>query len=288
MRALTLVLGVLALGCTRTVPPSANAELVALTGVPALGFRLPGEQVLDLSAHEATVGRPLAALADSDEEPGFEARWLRPTGPARTALGSTPLLAFHLLGDGRAVALTRRGALLRLDAPEAAPVTLAEHVYGPLSFDAAHRLVTFTQGEAPMVGLRVLDLQRAQLRSLAPSLASVWSPTLSPDGHEVLLMASPEGRPAWFRVRLETDEVVPLNEGTTLQSNGPSAARVWGDVLVVENERGVFAMTFDGTLRRSFEGYHAPVLSPDGARLVLQGRAERWVTVSASALEVGR
>lgn len=112
---------------------------------------------------------------------------------------------------------------------------LADEVLGPISAVAGR--VAYVRGTPPDLQLEVIDLADGTRRALAPELAPVWSPALSPDGRDVVFAASQGGRPQLFIAR-ESGQITPL----PLLPYVPSSPNppIWRDGrLFFEHEGGV-------------------------------------------------
>lgn len=280
MRSTTAMLGaLLAAGCARTTEAPRPGG--------ALAYREPAEVVLDVAANgDALVARVLPAEPESDAD-----RALAPTRLTRE--GRRPwrdaevLEARWIPGTTAVLTLTRAHTLTRRPSPDAPAVELDREVYGPLSLDAHGTAVVYTRGEPPALTVVRRDLRTDESVALAPSLVPAWCPALSADGSEVVVVASPEGRPALFRVRVgEAPRPWVLPPDSPLPM-GPNAPLVFGDALVFEDESGLHALGFDGTGRRSLPGVVHPVLSADGLG-VLALRGGSLLRLSAVDFEVAR
>lgn len=280
MRSTKAMLGALALlGCARTT------EAPRASG--ALAYREAAEVVLDVAANgEALVGRVLPAEPESDAD-----RALAPTRLTRE--GRRPwrdpevLELRYIPGTTAVLTLTRAHTLTRRPSPDAPAVELDREVFGPLSLDALGTAVVYTRGDPPELTVMRRDLSSGDVVAVAPSLVPAWCPALSADGSEVVVVASPEGHPALFRVRVgEAPRPWVLPPGAPLPM-GPNAPLVFGDALVFEDESGLHALGLDGTSRRSLPGVAHPVLSADGLG-VLALRGTALVRLSTGDFEVGR
>ncbi len=270
---------VVGLGCARTTEGGRPAE--------ALSYRAPSEVVLDVASNgDALVGRELPSEPESDADRVLRPAWLTRAG-RRAWRGGDVLEARWIPGTTAVLTLTTAHTLTRRETPDAPAVELDREVYGPLSLDSRGTAVAYTRGEPPMLSLVRLDLRSGVASAMAPGLVPAWCPALSPDGSEVVLVASPEGHPALYRVRageaprpwvLSTEGPLPM---------GPNAPLVFGDALVFEDESGVHSLGLDGSRRRSFEGARHPVLSADG-RSVLAHRDGALLRWTAADLEAAR
>lgn len=280
MRSIAAVMAALVLGgCARTTTAEAPRP------VEALSLRAPGELVLDVAANgDALVGRVREAEPESDADRVLRPAWLTRAG-RRPWAGGDALEARWIPGTAAVLALTTGHALTRREAPDAPAVELDRDAYGPLGLDARGTAVVYTRGEPPMLTVVRLDLRTGVATSLAPALVPAWCPALSPDGSEVVVVASPDGAPALYRVREgEAPRPWVVPPGSPLPT-GPGAPVVFGDALVFEDEAGLHALGLDGSRRRSLPGVHLPVLAADGLEVLAQ-RGDALVRVTARDLEV--
>lgn len=277
MKASAVVIGVLlAAGCARTTEAPRPVE--------ALSRRAPAEVVLDVAANgDALVGSVLPAEPESDADRVLHPTWLTRAG-RRPLPGGDALELRWIPGTTAVLTLTRAHTLTRRASPDAPAVELDREVFGPLSLDARGTAVVYTKGDPPELSLVRLDLRTGVASPLAPGLVPAWCPALSPDGSEVVTVASPEGHPALYRVRAgEAPRPWALPPGSPLPM-GPGAPVVFGDALVFEDEAGLHALGLDGAPRRSLPGVRHPVLSGDGLA-VLAHRDGALVRLSARDLE---
>jgi len=277
MKASAVVTGaLLAAGCARTSEAPRPVE--------ALSLRAPAEVVLDVAANgDALVGRVLPAEPESDADRVLHPSWLTRAG-RRPLQGGDALEVRWIPGTAALLTLTRAHTLTRRASPDAPAVELDREVFGPLSLDARGTAVVYTKGDPPALSLVRLDLRSGVASPLAPGLVPAWCPALSPDGSEVVAVASPEGHPSLYRVRVgEAPRRWALPPGSPLPT-GPGAPLVFGDALVFEDEAGLHALGLDGSARRSLPGVRHPVLSGDGLA-VLAHRDGALVRLSARDLE---
>lgn len=273
---LTALLALGGAGCSQNDPPSTArlspaAPARPLAGAPgAVARKAPDEILLDLGADgSALVGRVQPAPEDTDGDRILVVRHLGADGHDAPLLGGQPLVEARFTGAGYPLlVLDTEHTLSRIAAPGRSPEVLGQTVYGPLSLSLDGRRVAYTRGDPPMLELVRHDLATGQVVAAAPEVVPAWSPALSPDGSEVIFVASPDGRPEFWRVR----EGAPARRWAEVGAGvpfptGPSAPVVFGDALVFEDETGVHSLGLDGTLRRSLPGLHNPVLSPHRAAL---------------------
>lgn len=254
----------------RVAPPAPRAPLAE---------RAADEVVVDLRADgDALVGRVLPVPENSDAERTLSLRWLTRGGARAWRFAERPTLEARFVpGSGAVLVLTTEHSLLRLDAAGAEPVVLDREVYGPLSLDASGRRVAYTRGEPPTLEVVRADLASGALTPLAPSLTPSWCPALSPDGSEVLVVASPEGTPAFYRLR---DGAAPTRWSLPAETplpTGPTAPVIFGDAVVYESDGALVSLGLDGALRGSQRGVALPVYVP-GAPSLLTQNARRGVT----------
>ncbi len=266
-------------GCSRVVEPARP--------VGPLAHRAPGEVLLDETAHgEALVAEVAPAPEGSDGD-----RVLRPTWLARDGRhpwrGGDVLEARVIPGTTAVLTITTEHVLTRRATPDGAAVELDRDVYGPLSMDAHGTALAYTRGDPPALSLVRYDLRAGRAAVMAEALVPAWSPALSADGSEVVVVASPEGTPSLYRVREgEAPRPWVLPPGSPLPT-GPGAPVVFGDALVFEDEAGLHALGLDGVARRSLPGVHGPVLSRDGVTLFAQ-RGATLLRLGVRDLEVAR
>ncbi len=253
-----------------TPDPAPSRRVAPPAPLTPLAQRAPDEVVVDVRADgDALVGRVLPVPPDSDADRALALRWLSRGGARAWRFDATPALEARFVpGSGAVLVLTTDHALVRLDAPGAAPVTLDRDAYGPLSLDAAGRRVAYTRGDPPALAVVRAEVATGAVTSLAPSLTPSWCPALSPDGEEVLMVASPEGTPAFYRLR---DGAPParwnLPPDTPLPT-GPTAPVIFGDAVVYESDGALRTLGLDGVLRGSLRGVGLPVHVPGAATLL--------------------
>jgi hypothetical protein len=271
--------------CTPEAPPPRR-----VIAPPPLSFRAADELVVDVAANgDALVGRPLPVPENSDADRTLTVRWLSRAGARPWRLRDAPVIDVRFVPRSAALlVLTTAHTLVRLDAPAAAPVVLDRDVHGPLSLDATGRRVVYTRGDPPALEVVRAEIATGVATALAPGLAPAWCPALSPDGSEVLVVASPEGTPSFYRLR---DGAPParwnLPSDTPLPT-GPTAPVIFGDAVVYESDGALRTLGLDGTLRGSLAGVGLPVHVP-GAPTLLTQDAQRRVTLAAPRdLEVTR
>jgi len=264
------VLTVFLTACTSDRAPPARVSPVA--PLAPLERRAPDEHVVDLRADgETLVGRTLPVPENSDADRSLALRWLTRDGVRSWRFDQVPILEARFVGStGAVLVLTTTHSLVRLDAPKAEPVVLDREVYGPLSLDAAGRWVVYTRGEAPELEVVRTEVATGVSRALAPSLKPSWCPTLSPDGHEILVVASPEGTPAFYRLREGTPPHRWHLPADTPLPTGPTAPVIFGDAVVYESDGALYTLGFDGTLRGARRGTGLPVYVPGAPTLLTQ------------------
>jgi hypothetical protein len=272
--ALLAVLPIGASGC-ESREPSPGARLAPVTAAPigsaVLARKAADELVLDLASDgSALVARVEPALPDSDGDRIVVARVLGADGRDHPVLGGQRVVEARFVGGGwPLLVIDTQHALVRVAAPGAAPETLGQSVYGPLSLSDDGRVAAYTRGDPPFLEVVHHTLATGQTVAVAPGVAPAWCPALSPDGREIVFVATTEGRPRWWRgvvgERVGVWEAVGADAPF---ATGPSAPRVYGDALVFENEAGVHSLGLDGTLRRTLPGLHNPVMPPRGAQVL--------------------
>ncbi|MEZ4406054.1 MAG: hypothetical protein R3A52_06230 [Polyangiales bacterium] len=181
-------------GCSRERSPSRPAMSPVLAASPALDRRAANEELVDLAADgRALVARELPAPENSDADRVIAARVLPPDAQGEvTALGD--VLDARFIPSTRALlVITRDHHLERRDGTTRTAID--EHVFGPLSLDAVGRYAVYTRGEVPDLALARVDLTTNRAEAVAPTLVPAWSPAISPDGAEVVVVASIEERP---------------------------------------------------------------------------------------------
>lgn len=252
-----------------------------------LQLRAPDELLADLSlGGEALVARELPPPEESDADRTVTLRWLTTAGARPWRFHGVPVLEARFLPrDGALLVLTTRHALVALDAPNAEPRVLDEHVYGPLSLDDAGRRVAYTRGEPPELQVIVYDLAGGVATPLAPSLVPSWSPALSADGTEVLVAASPEGSASFWRLRPGSPAQRWDLPADTPMPTGVTAPVLFGDAVVYESEGALRVLGLDGRLRRSLPGVPVALHRAGRAALVAQDARRRVVTLRPSDLE---
>lgn len=280
----TILLAAVLMACSRE--PAATGRAAAAITVPGA----PGEFLQDLRPDGvALTARVEPAPENSDADRRITVTFRRDgvTVPWRLADEAVLDARFVPRHEG-ILALRADHTLVRLDAPDATPVVIDQHVDGPLSVDALGRFVAYVRGEVPEVRAYRAEIATGAVREVAPSLAPVWCPTLSADGAEVVLVASFEGAPALFRVPVGGAPArVAVPSGAALPS-GPAAPVVYGDTLVFEDARGVRALSLRDGASRAIPGLRLPVLA-DGAILAQRvgdaTRATALTTLQARDLE---
>lgn len=280
MKASAVVFGVLWMtGCARTTEAPRPAE--------ALSYRAPAEVVLDVAANgDALVAAVLPAEPESDADRVLRPGWLTRAG-RRSTFGGDVLEVRWIPGTTAVLTRTTARTLTRSETPDGPAVELDRDVTGPLSLDARGTAAVYTKGEGPESTLVRLDLRTGVAAAMAPGMVPAWSPALSADGSEVVFVASPEGRPALYRVRIgEAPRVWSLPPGSPLPT-GPGAPVIFGDALVFEDEAGLHALGLDGSARRSLPGVRLPVLSAD-RRTLLAHRDGALLRLTARDLETVR
>lgn len=268
----------LLVGCARVVEPARPSDPLARME--------PGEVLLDeLPGGAAVVARVLPPPEDSDGD-----RVLRPallTREGRRPWRDDVLEARAIPGTGALLVLTTGHVLTRRATPDGAATELDREVYGPLSLDARGTAVAYTRGDPPALSLVRLDLRTGRAAVMAGGLVPAWCPALSADGTEAVVVASPDGAPALYRVREgEAPRRWELPAGSPLPT-GPSAPVVFGDALVFEDESGLHALGLDGSPRRGWSGAHGLVASRDGSTLLTQ-RGATVLRLGARDLEAPR
>jgi len=280
-----LALAASLVACTPEAPPARR-----LVAPQPLALRAPDEVVVDVAANgEALVGRPLPVPENSDADRTLTVRWLSRTGARPWRLRDTPLIdARYVPRSAALLVLTTDHTLVRLDSPDAVPVTLDREVHGPLSLDATGRRVVYTRGDPPELEVVRAEIATGVSTPLAPGLAPAWCPALSPDGSEVLVVASPEGTPSFYRLREGAPPARWDLPSDTPLPTGPTAPVIFGDAVVYESDGALRTLGLDGTLRGSLAGVGLPVYVP-GAPTLLTQDAQRRVTPAAPRdLEVTR
>ena len=276
------------------------AALVACTPEPLparrvvapqpLTLRAPEEVVVDVAANgDALVGRPLPLPENSDADRTLTVRWLTRAGSRPWRMRDTPVIeARYVPRSAALLVLTTDHTLVRLDAPEAAPVTLDREVHGPLSLDAAGRRVVYTRGDPPALEVVRAEVATGVTTPLAPGLAPSWCPALSPDGREVLVVASPEGTPSFYRLREGSPSARWNLPSDTPLPTGPTAPVIFGDAVVYESDGALRTLGLDGALRGSLAGVGLPVYVPGAPTLLTQDARHRLTLAAPRDLEVTR
>jgi hypothetical protein len=249
-----------------------------------LSLRAADEFVLDVSsAGELLLARELPVPPQSDADRLLEVRWIGARGPRVWAFDGEPVLEARFVPSSNALlVLTREHTLVRVDHPERTgvpPIELDRDALGPLSLDGAGRYVVYTRGEMPDYQLVRAEIATGQTLALAPALIPAWCPTILPDASEVLVVASPTGTPAFYRVREgRAPERWNLAPDTPLPT-GPSAAIVVDQTIVYQSDDAVVSLGLDGVLRASLHDRSLPVLSADGARVLVHTSRREALTV---------
>lgn len=228
------------------------------------------------------------APEDSDADRRITVTLRRDGAEVPWRLAAEPLLDARFIPRHAGIlALRADHTLVRLDAPDAQPVVIDRDVDGPLSLDALGRFVAYVRGEVPEVRAYRADLATGAVTEVAPTLAPVWCPALSPDGSEVVLVASVDGAPGLFRVPVGgTPARVTVPAGAALPE-GPSAPMVFGDALVFEDARGLRTLSLRDGASRLVPGLHHPVLAEGailGQRLGDVSRPTALTTLRAAEL----
>jgi hypothetical protein len=166
--------------------------------------------------------------------------------------------------------LTTEHHLVRVDGPGSTVVTLDRAVHGPLSLDEAGHRVVYTRGEPPELEVVRAELATGALTVLAPGLSPSWCPALSADGREVLLVASPEGTPAFYRVREGEAPARWVLPSDTPLPTGPTAPVLFGDAVVYESDGALCTLGLNGARRGCLPGLGLPVRPPGAATLLAQ------------------
>jgi hypothetical protein len=283
---------VVALGLAACTPDPGSAARGGPPRTPAvaaapLDRRATDEVVVDLRGDgEAIVGRVLPVPPASDATRTLRLRWLTREGARRWRFGdATALDARFVPGSAAVLVVTTDHVLLRLDDPSGEPVILDRDVVGPLSLDAGGRRAVYTRGDPPDLQVVRVALDTGRTEALAPSLVPAWSPALSPDGREVVVVASPEGSPRLFRLRDgAAPEAWALPSDTPLPT-GPGAPVVFGDALVYESDGALCTLGFDGVLRGVHRGVGLPIHPPGAPTLVTQDPAHRVAAATPGDLE---
>jgi hypothetical protein len=294
MKRARLVLVALLASCTQD-PVGSVAHRISARDPMAL--RAHNEVVLDVSsAGELLVGREIPPPPDSDADRLLELRWVTGQGTRPWRFDGDEVLEARFVPRSSAVlVLTREHALVRVDHPERTQeqgVEIDRAVLGPLSIDSAGRYVVYTRGEMPDYQLVRAEIATASRVALAPTLVPAWCPTIMPDASEVLVVASPTGTPAFYRVREDREpERWDLPAETPLPT-GPGAALVIDRSIVFQSDGAVVSLGLDGTLRASLQGRSLPVLSADGTRILLHepqrdGRSVQLVDRAALVAQPG-
>ncbi|MBL8683178.1 MAG: hypothetical protein JNK05_28680 [Myxococcales bacterium] len=271
MKPSRLVLLSLLVSCTQDPTGSVASRVTARD---PMTLRAQNEVVLDVSsAGEMLVGREIPPPPESDADRLLELRWVTNQGTKAWRFdGDEVLEARFVPRSGAVLVLTREHKLVRVDHPERTQeqgIEIDHDVLGPLSIDSAGRYVVYTRGEMPEYQLVRAEIASARAVAMAPSLVPAWCPTIMPDASEVLVVASPAGTPAFYRVREGREpERWELPSETPLPT-GPGAAVVVDRTLVYQSDGAVVSLGLDGALRASLEGRSLPVLSADGTRILL-------------------
>ncbi len=286
MRARSLLPLALAL-CACTPDPAPPRRVAPPAPLAPFAQRASDEVVIDARADgDLLVGRPLPVPENSDADRTLSLRWLTRGGPrAWRFAGQVALEAHFVPGSGAVLVLTTEHTLLKLDAPEASPATIDREVYGPLSLDATGRRVVYTRGDPPTLEVVCADVSTGTLTPLAPSLTPAWCPALSPDGSEVLVVASPEGTPAFYRIR---DGAAPARwevAPDTPLPTGPSAPVIFGDAVVYESDGALHTLGFDGVSRGSLRGVGLPVHVPGAPTLFTRDATGAVTSLTPRELE---
>lgn len=275
-RSATVVLALaLASACSREQPTQRPRLSPVLSAAPALEQRAPDEELVDLASDgRALVARELPAPENSDADRVIAARVL-PGGAQGEVSSLGDVLDARFVPNTRALlVITRDHHLERREGTTR--TTLDENVFGPLSLDALGRYAVYTRGEVPELALIRVELATGRVEPLAPSLVPAWSPAISPDGAEVVVVASPEGTPSLYRVRPgEAPRRWETPPDATLPGGGPTAPVVFGDTLVFEDGEGLRTLVIDGPARgrsSAIAGAFRPVARPGGRGFVAQRR----------------
>jgi len=268
------------LGCSRNDPAAGVrgaqvnpvAPAVVVSGAPeAVGRKAADEILLDLARDgSALVGRVEPAPVDTDGDRVMVVRLLGADGRDALVQGGQPVVEVRFTrGAYPLLVLDTEHTLSRIAAPGATAESLATTVYGPLSLSLDGQTVAYTRGEAPMLEVVRHNLATGAVVAVAPGIVPAWSPALSPDGREVIFVASSDGRPEYWRAMegAEARRWQEVGAGVPFPT-GPSAPVVYGDTLVFEDEAGVHSLGLDGTLRRSLPGVHNPVRNPQRTALL--------------------
>jgi hypothetical protein len=248
------------------IATSANA----VTAREPFAQRAPDELALDVSVDgDILAGTLTPPPPQSDADRLLSVRWLSRDGAPRPwRFAREDVLEARFVAHSSAVlVLTREHKLVRLDRPESEGVELDRDVLGPLSLDRAGRTVAYVRGEMPDYQVIRTEIFAGAPRPLAPELVPAWCPTIVDD--EVIVVASPEGTPALYRLREgRAPERWTLAPETPLPT-GPSAVVVRDRTLVYESDGAVHSLSLDGARGPSLSGASLPMLSSDGASVLV-------------------
>lgn len=153
---------------------------------------------------------------------------------------------------------------------------LASDVLGPLSTAAGR--VAFVHGMPPDLRLAVIDLEAGETRALASELTTVWSPALSPDGREVIVAASEDGRPQLFRVD-PTGNVHTLADFGAIPSS--PTAPIWRDGRLTFEDDELGVVQFDLVRHEVIAQHPEATLLPD------DGSGRLWLSVDGRVRTLG-
>lgn len=271
MRNARLAFVALLLSCA---PEPFDAPRATVRAQTAVDLRAQDEIVIDVAANgEQLVARETPPLPDSDIDRLLTVRWLA-NGTARAwRFDGEEILEARFVPNSEALlVITRDHKLVRIDQPEqrdGTPVEIDHDVLGPLSIDREGRSVVYVRGEMADYQLVRADVRSATPEALAPQLVPAWSPTIMPDGSEVLFVATFDGAPRLFRVRPgQQPEQVQLAADTPLPT-GPGAAVVIDRTMHYQSDGALVSLSLDQWTFTRRDETLLPVLSADRAHLIV-------------------
>jgi hypothetical protein len=230
---------------------------------------------------EVLVGRPLAVPENSDADRTLSVRWLARGEHRRFAYDQQPVLEAYFVAHSHDVVLLTTGHQLHvIDASSGQDRTLASSVYGPLSLDRLGHHVAYTYGEPPELRVAVTALATGDTTTLDAQLYPSWSPALSEDGRSVVFVASPDASAHFYRWTRETGAVQWRVDAAVPFPTGPTAPIRLGDRMTYQSDGELCTINESGAMVQRVPGLSLPVLSRDGASVLVHDSALRLTEIA--------
>lgn len=257
---------------------TAATTLIVLQPLPPLPT---GAVVLDVQGVHVLVGQPEPAPKASDAPLRMRVT-LFTAGKARASALDDQHVGYARFAGQRIVAVSPSGTLFETAmAPNAAAVTLHDHVSGAVGISRDGRTLVYARGDAPDLEVWRIDRGSAP-QPVTRAMAPAWSPAVSANGQTVIFASARTGFPALWRVdgngeprqltslsaRAEVDQAPQVDPFPAALT----APLVADGHVVFEGRNSVHVFTLEGAHRRSLPGAAAPHFRVGGVGAVTGGR----------------